>query len=691
MFTPDGSRVVTLVCEQTTEFTCNESIHVWDLNGNQLVELRPEDGVSDLTVSPDNQQLIVTGYRDVPKIWDMNTGVELGPLQGTQTAADNAQFSPDGTRLLTSIPTSAAEGGGLHLLNASDGKEIARFDAGYGHFSTDGKRLVLGGFGQSTTVWDIAAAKQIASVKNLPGPSGHAQFSPDGKWILDPSYDITRIWDASTGEILFQVKGDSFTLPSFSADGTRIITSDRDGTALIWTAALDEGAAEFDYYDQNARAEISPDKARLLTSGCIQNGTTGCTEALARIRNVTDGGLTTTLRWQDDTSIDVLFSPTGDRLLTIGCTEFNTFGSCANASVRLWDVLGGNQLARLDKQGFFVDTYWPNDDPLLLIQHCPQSPQTDSCSDWVVEVWDIPSGEERVRLEGNTGRVQGAKYANDGTRIVTASNDGTVRTWDAASGKMLSMWKAHAVGVWRARFLHGHSLVLTNGCESLRGNGMQCQSVGYKLWNANTGAVVAKLKGGSVDTIAYVSPNEEWIAIEGPDNLLLYKARAGEHYATLERTSSIETAVFNADNTHLLTASTDGTARIWDLATAKELVRFRGHTGSIISADFSFDESLVVTTSGDGTVRIWDARTSAERAVLRSGIGDFVSATILPGNKYVLVGVGDDDRTFSRLFLVQPDDIVALARSRNFHQFTCAERETFLHEREACANATSTP
>jgi WD40 repeat protein len=60
-----------------------------------------------------------------------------------------------------------------------------------------------------------------------------------------------------------------------------------------------------------------------------------------------------------------------------------------------------------------------------------------------------------------------------------------------------------------------------------------------------------------------------------------------------------------------VTASHDGTARIWDARTGRQLAILEGHFRGVRSAAFSPDGSRIVTASFDGTARIWDAAAAA--------------------------------------------------------------------------------
>jgi len=57
----------------------------------------------------------------------------------------------------------------------------------------------------------------------------------------------------------------------------------------------------------------------------------------------------------------------------------------------------------------------------------------------------------------------------------------------------------------------------------------------------------------------------------------------------------------------VVTASEDGTARLWDAATGKVLGEPMKHDGRVFSAEFSPDGQRVVTASEDKTAQVWDA------------------------------------------------------------------------------------
>src|SRR5215813_2139926 len=63
--------------------------------------------------------------------------------------------------------------------------------------------------------------------------------------------------------------------------------------------------------------------------------------------------------------------------------------------------------------------------------------------DKTLRIWDAASGKEIALLRGHDNAVRSAVFSSDGLRSVTASYDKTARIWDAASGKEIAVLKGH--------------------------------------------------------------------------------------------------------------------------------------------------------------------------------------------------------------------------------------------------------
>jgi len=78
-----------------------------------------------------------------------------------------------------------------------------------------------------------------------------------------------------------------------------------------------------------------------------------------------------------------------------------------------------------------------------------------------VEIFDVQSGKLIGKLTGHSNGVSDAAYSPDGRRIVTASGDKTVRIWDAATFRELTSLTGHARFVSQARFTDDGSSIIS--------------------------------------------------------------------------------------------------------------------------------------------------------------------------------------------------------------------------------------
>jgi WD40 repeat protein len=105
-------------------------------------------------------------------------------------------------------------------------------------FSPDGKRVVVGEWGNVARVWDVARREVVLTLKGHESWVIGAAYSPDGKRIVTASGDATaRVWDAVTGELQLVFRGHRGTVSRavFSPDGKSVLTSSVwDNTARLW-------------------------------------------------------------------------------------------------------------------------------------------------------------------------------------------------------------------------------------------------------------------------------------------------------------------------------------------------------------------------------------------------------------------------------------------------------------------------
>jgi dipeptidyl aminopeptidase/acylaminoacyl peptidase len=91
------------------------------------------------------------------------------------------------------------------------------------------------------------------------------------------------------------------------------------------------------------------------------------------------------------------------------------------------------------------------------------------------------------------------------------------------------------------------------------------------------------------------------------------------------------------------------------VASGRELHVLRGHEDWVVSAQFSPDGKTAVTASEDGTARLWDVASGRQLEVLRGDDGALLSAQFSADGNSVLTTSEERDGATVALRLVPPD------------------------------------
>ena len=105
--------------------------------------------------------------------------------------------------------------------------------------------------------------------------------------------------------------------------------------------------------------------------------------------------------------------------------------------------------------------------------------------DSTVKIWDASSGECLSTLKGHSGRVRSVAFSHDSTRLASASDDGTVKIWDASSGERLSTFKGHSGYVNSVAFSHDSTRLASASDDNT-----------VKIWDASSGECLSTLRIG---------------------------------------------------------------------------------------------------------------------------------------------------------------------------------------------------
>jgi WD40 repeat protein/serine/threonine protein kinase len=233
--------------------------------------------------------------------------------------------------------------------------------------------------------------------------------------------------------------------------------------------------------------------------------------------------------------------------------------------------------------------------------------------DGTARLWDA-GGAHLHTLSGHTGRVLAARFSPDGSRVATASFDTTARIWDAGSG-VARCTMPHPAPVLAVVFSPDGTQLTTAAMDGLA-----------RIWDPASCRLLHELAPAEhrprpdfqpVELVAY-DPSGSRLAVWNDRGApSVWDPRTGQLIRVLEGHRGFMLGIaFAPDGGRVVAGFVDGAAAIFDADAGRELLELSGHRGPITSARFSADGRQVLTTSEDGSARVWDAASGAVRLSL---------------------------------------------------------------------------
>jgi WD40 repeat protein len=615
-YSPNGKSLATGSVDHTAR--------VWDAaTGKQVAVFRGHAcGVSLVRFSPDGRRVLSLGdgYRHVVRdaagkpgrvhelleapqaraepagfLWDAATGEPLVPLKWPKPDygfCATAQFSPDGSRVLT-----AGERAGSHSGGGAPDRQ------------------------NDPNIWDAATGAVLHTLRE-PGRNwggSHvvsAAFGAGGRYVVSThNYGrLARLWDAATGvEVAthFVGHGDTVRAAAFSPDGRFLATGSADGTARLWDLTALQAAAPHRQRwlaggFRNVAVVFSPDGRRLampepwqgwgrihiwdlqkgqelVCKGDVRTMVTSVAfspdgrwlvaasmDRLARLWDAGTGEPGVVLRGHEGGVLDARFSPDGRRVVT----------TSDDGTVRVWEADTGRQVLLLRKEGAALRSaaFSPDGRRLLAGTVGPQGNDSMGNRGWT---WDAETGKEQAAF-GSPQSVSKVPltWAPDGRHVLAPVPPGrdlynseaahSVCLCDAATGREVCRLEGHAKAITCTFFSPDGRRVLTGSDDRT-----------VRVWDAETGAPLVVLGGHEEDVSAVAfSPDGRWAVTVCAESVRLWDAAVisdpppggpARPLAVLAgdtKTRNFQAAFFSPDSGRLLSVSygpEGATAQLWPL------------------------------------------------------------------------------------------------------------------------------
>jgi WD40 repeat protein/MinD-like ATPase involved in chromosome partitioning or flagellar assembly len=229
--------------------------------------------------------------------------------------------------------------------------------------------------------------------------------------------------------------------------------------------------------------------------------------------------------------------------------------------------------------------------------------------DKTLKIWDALSGRERFTLAGHADGVTGCAVSPDGSFVVSASDDGTLKVWDSWSGQERMTLRGHKDSVKGCAVSPDGSFIVSASSDKT-----------LKVWDAANGAERLTLSVHKDAVVGCaVSPDGSLIASVSADRILgvWYLQSGTAVLETFSWASSLTGCAFSPDGSVVVATSSDRTLKVLNMADRAARLQLRGHMNRVNGCAVSPDSSFVVSASNDQTLKIWDLKRGTERSTLR--------------------------------------------------------------------------
>ncbi len=236
-------------------------------------------------------------------------------------------------------------------------------------------------------------------------------------------------------------------------------------------------------------------------------------------------------------------------------------------------------------------------------------------ADGVVRVWDAETGTEIAQMTHEGGvSVTGVAFSPNGERVVSGGTDGTARVWNAQTGAEVAQM-LHDAGVSDVTFSPDGEWVASASTDGTA-----------RVWEAETGAEVAQVTHNG-EVVAVVFSSDGQMVVSGSWNedsgeVWVWQATSGANIARMKHDEGVNSIAIHPDGQWVASGSDDGTARVWDIGTGREVARTGDSQGpgdgdaemsdKVTIVAFSQDGRWLASGDNDGLVQVWDLQIEEE-------------------------------------------------------------------------------
>lgn len=273
--------------------------------------------------------------------------------------------------------------------------------------------------------------------------------------------------------------------------------------------------------------------------------------------------------------------------------------------------------------------------------------------DKTVKLWNARPATLISTLTGHTGRISSVSFHPNGKILASGSEDGTVKLWDVTHRTLIKTIKAHRSWVRTVSFSPDGQILAS------------CNSAGFiNLWKTADATLLKTLKGhtSTINHISFSPDNQTLASASFDTTVRLWNIHDGTLINTLEGHKSHTRSVsFSPDGKTLASTDEDGIVKLWNVADGTLLENLPTHRRAVWSAIFSPDGKTLATISSDSKVKLWNLEdindNTTEPQLLKGHRGIIGSIGFSPDGKTLVSGSFDSAIKLWNLEVREPQTI----------------------------------
>ena len=232
-----------------------------------------------------------------------------------------------------------------------------------------------------------------------------------------------------------------------------------------------------------------------------------------------------------------------------------------------------------------------------------------SSDDNTVKLWDAMTGVERGEFKGHNADctveenkcwIWGADFAPDGKRAVSASRDRTAIIWSTETAEPLMRLTGHGASVYDVAWSPDGATIATGSSDGT-----------IIIWDAETGDALRRLSlhRDDVNAVDFNPAGDVLAAASSDGTVSLWDWRAGERIVSLVVGAGGNDVKFSNDGTLLAAAGDGGVVRVWRADDRNLVASFNHGADRAFAVAFADNDKLLATSGVDPVIRVWDIET----------------------------------------------------------------------------------